>query len=100
MMTEKKTNWQVGDTGWEVEWCYECTPDPDCPDDHCADNDKYRQRRFRTKEQALECAKKVFPHDKHGYVTLTPFVVEYIDEELCLGLQIEHTADSECYEGD
>lgn len=99
-----KKTWRVGDSGWEVEWCYELAfydddPGGDVDRDRC----KERRRWFRVEEEARKYAREVaYPQavGTFGTVAVTPFVLEYLVPEERLGTHVEYTADSEYYEGD
>ena len=90
---------ELGQRGYEVEWCH------DLPtlEDGFADMDaaKYFSKVLPTREKAMAFARNVFPHDQFGAVTITP--VEFTDP---YGDNFRHTfrwepcGDAEYYEGE
>lgn len=95
-----KRGWEIGDSGWEVEWCAEQGVDPDYPEDHCPDRDKLEFRDFTTRAAAWTFAKRILPQAATGYVRITPFIIEPLSDTWPHGKSREYTADTEYYEGD
>ncbi len=90
---------KLGDSGWEVEWCYEL------PLDELGDADidaaKYKRRFFKSIELARIYASVILPQDNFGSLLITPFTVELAEDEYPnAGTRIEYTGDSECYDGE
>ena len=91
---------ELGQTGFEVDWCYEL-PLIDGSTDADMDNQKRHVVVCPTMEKAMELAKKVYPLDKFGAVLITP--VEYKDPYgdgiwqtytwECIGDPIEYSGD-------
>ena len=74
-MTKQKPKYRprIGDELWSVEWVYELAfYDDNADGDIDRDNCKEKTRLFKTKEEAVAFAEKVWPetHDKFGIVHL------------------------------
>jgi hypothetical protein len=104
-MTTNKHRWQVGDSGWEVEWCdqlafYDDDPKGDVDIDRC----RMRRRLFPSREDAWRFAVEVaYPQTVgvFGVVEITPFVIELDEPDYPrAGSHREYTADPEYYEGE
>lgn len=67
----------LGESAWEVEWCYELPTVEGC-NDADIDRAKFSRSMVKSKEAAMELAKKVYPLDKFGAVKITP--MEYRDD--------------------
>ncbi len=102
MATTMKRPWLEGDTGWEVEWCSVLPVDENGDADR--DSATHVARYYRDKAAAEVYARKVYPKDQFGSVAITPFVLERLCEDHRFDIEhncrLEHTADSEFYEGD
>jgi hypothetical protein len=94
-----KKRFEIGDSGWEVEWCTEQGVDQDAPDDHCPDRDKNEFRDFATEQEARKFAAEILPSAAYTYVIITPFTIERLSETWPYGRHREYTADPEYYEG-
>ncbi len=96
---KKRTErWQLGDSGWEVEWCVEQWVDPENPGYGDPDMDKYAERCFRAEASARAFVKKIRPTAACGWVRLTPFTLEPLSDTWPYGCHRVYTADSEFFD--
>ena len=98
MAVAMKHQWQLGDSGWEVEWCESIPLDEN--GDALMDELPMQCRNFLDKESAIKFAKKIYPKDAFGSVRITPFTIEPLSDTWPYGRHMEYTADSEHYEGE
>lgn len=97
-----KSNWpQLGDEGYEVEWCSEIPLIPGTTDGDL-DKAKYHRKVVRTKAEAWKLAKEVYPRDAFSSVRISP--VKFSDP---YDMGIRHTfkweyedVDGDFYEGE
>lgn len=98
----KSPTWNLGDSGWEVEWCSKCgLVDEEHPEyGGDPDLDVTHDRLFRTKDEAMAFAREVYPKDQYGAVRVTEFRVSPLSDEWPYGAYREYIGDTEHYEGE
>lgn len=101
-MTAKPRHFEIGESGWEVEWCSQLAyHDPEHPEDGIdPDQCVYEFRNFRTRNAAMDFAKEVYTADQFGSVRITPFTIEHLSDTWPHGRTQVFTDDSEFYSGE
>ena len=87
---------QLGDSGWEVEWCSHLPVNEFGDAD--IDRAKYHRRYFQKRDAAFTFARQVLSKDVFGSVIVTPFAMEPLCNTWPYGKTIEYTADAEYVE--
>lgn len=90
----------IGDRGFEVEWCYFVACEPDDPMTMNPDSAKYECRDFATIEEARYFARWIYPKDVMGSVRILPFrIIEHPSIPIPCP-EREYYGEDEFYEGE